>query len=125
MKRLSPFLAVMLAGVVQVSSAQSTRIIVREKPSATALDRITVTAPARLRQDMRKLWSDHVFWTRDYVAAALADRPDRDSASRRLLRNQEDVGNLFAQYYGRDAGDKLAEILKDHILIAVDLINAA
>jgi hypothetical protein len=27
-------------------------------------------AAAMLKQDMRKLWTDHVVWTRDYIIAA-------------------------------------------------------
>ena len=33
----------------------------------------TADAAQSLRQDMRKLWSDHVIWTRDYIIAAAAD----------------------------------------------------
>jgi hypothetical protein len=95
-----------------------------EKPSP-ALDRMSLTPAERLRQDMRKLWSDHVFWTRDYAAAAIADQPDQDAAAKRLLKNQEGIGTAIAVYYGKDAGDKLTKMLKDHILIAVDLIKAA
>jgi hypothetical protein len=86
---------------------------------------MSLTPADRLRQDMRKLWSDHVFWTRDYAAAAIADQPDQDAAAKRLLKNQEDIGNAVAQYYGKDGGNKLTQMLKKHILIAVDLIKAA
>jgi hypothetical protein len=78
-----------------------------------------------LRTDMRKLWADHVIWTRQYiVAAALAD-PSAKAASERLLKNQEDIGNAVAKYYGSEAGAKLTDLLKQHILIAVDLVTAA
>ncbi len=32
-------------------------------------------AADELRQDMRKLWTDHVVWTREYIIAAVADQP--------------------------------------------------
>ena len=76
-------------------------------------------ATLTLRQDMRKLWSDHVFWTRDYIVAAVAGTPDQQAAADRLIRNQEDIGNAMAAYYGKPAGDKLTGLLKEHILIAV------
>jgi hypothetical protein len=114
----------LLAGAVQVGAAQIAPHGL-EKSSVAAPDRLSLTAADRLRQDMRKLWSDHVFWTRDYAAAAIADQPDQDAAAKRLLKNQEDIGNAVAQYYGKDAGDKLTRMLKEHILIAVDLIKAA
>lgn len=79
----------------------------------------------QLRTAMRKLWSDHVFWTRDYIIAAAGNQPDESQAAARLLKNQEDIGNAVAAYYGPDAGQKLTGLLKQHILIAVDLIKAA
>jgi hypothetical protein len=78
-----------------------------------------------LRQDMRKLWTDHVVWTRDYIISAVADQPDTKAAADRLLKNQEDMGHAVAAYYGQAAGDKTTSLLKEHILIAVELIKAA
>ena len=93
--------------------------------SAQADHKMIADGKATLRQDMRKLWSDHVIWTRDYIVAAAGDHSSQQAVSARLLRNQEDIGNAVAVYYGRSAGDKLTGLLKEHILIAVDLIKAA
>jgi hypothetical protein len=79
--------------------------------------------PVRLA--LRKLWSDHVFWTREYIIAAVAGTPDADVAAGRLLKNQEDIGAAIAGYYGQAAGDQLTKLLKEHIMIAVDLVAAA
>ena len=78
-----------------------------------------------LTQDMRKLWTDHVVWTRVYIMEAVGDQPDATAAANRLMKNQEDIGNAVATYYGAPAGQKLTALLKDHISIAVDLIKAA
>jgi hypothetical protein len=75
--------------------------------------------------DMRKLWTDHIVWTRDFATAAIAGGADVDAATERLLKNQEDIGNAVAQYYGAEAGGQLTDLLKQHILIAADLIGAA
>jgi hypothetical protein len=84
------------------------------------------TAPAaQLRQDMRRLWSDHVVWTREYIVAALAEHPSQQASANRLMRNQEDIGSAIAKYYGKPAGDKLTALLKDHISIAVEIVGAA
>jgi hypothetical protein len=83
------------------------------------------SAPGTLRQDMRKLWSDHVIWTRDYVVAAVGDQPDQQAAANRLMKNQEDLGAAVAVYYGKPAGDELTDLLKQHISIAVDVIKSA
>jgi hypothetical protein len=79
----------------------------------------------QLHDAMRKLWSDHVVWTRLYIIAAAAGDASAQTASARLLKNQEDIGNAIAPYYGAAAGAKLTDLLKQHILIAVDLVAAA
>ncbi|HYK74878.1 MAG TPA: glycosyltransferase [Pseudoneobacillus sp.] len=43
----------------------------------------------------------------------------------RLLKNQVDIGNAIKPYYGEQAGTKLTELLKEHILIAGSIIEAA
>jgi len=78
-----------------------------------------------LRIGMRKLWADHVIWTREYIVAAIAGTADAEAAAGRLLRNQEDIGNAIVPFYGASAGAALTGLLKQHILIAVDLVAAA
>jgi hypothetical protein len=83
-----------------------------------------------LKVNMRKLWSDHVIWTRLYIISAVAGPhgaagSDGDAAAGRLLKNQDDLGNAIVPYYGKDAGQQLTALLKQHIMIAVDLIAAA
>jgi hypothetical protein len=85
----------------------------------------TLSASAGLQQDMRKLWSDHVIWTRNYIVAAVGDQPDAQVAAERLMKNQEDIGAAVAHFYGRPAGDTLTALLKEHIVIAVDIIKFA
>ena len=75
--------------------------------------------------DMRKLWVDHVTWTRLYVVSAVAGLPDKDATAQRLLQNQTDLGNAIKPFYGDAAGDKLTALLRDHITIAVELVDAA
>jgi hypothetical protein len=74
---------------------------------------------------LRRLWADHVIWTREYVVAAIASAPDADAVAGRLLKNQEDIGNTVVPFYGEAAGSRLTELLKEHITIAVDLVAAA
>ena len=91
------------------------------QPSKTAL----TSSAVALKQDMRKLWTDHVVWTRDYIIAAVGDQPNAQAAANRLMKNQEDIGNAVGKIYGPAAGQQLTTLLKDHISIAVDLIKAA
>ena len=89
---------------------------------------IAIAAPvtqADLRTEMRRLWDDHVFWTRLYIVSATAGLPETEATAKRLLQNQTDIGNAVKPFYGDAAGAKLTALLKDHILIAVDIIDAA
>ena len=78
-----------------------------------------------LRNAMRKLWADHTTYTHNYIVSALAGLPDLSAVTQRLLRNQDDIGNAIKPIYGEDAGKKLAALLRDHILIAADIVKAA
>jgi hypothetical protein len=79
----------------------------------------------RLHDDMRKLWEDHITWTRLAIVSFAGGLPDFDATAARLLRNQDDIGNAIKPYYGRDAGERLTTLLKEHIAGAVDLLKAA
>ena len=80
---------------------------------------------AMLKRDMRRLWTDHVVWTRDYIIAALGDQPDVQAGSGRLMKNQEDIGNALAVFYGAPAGQELTALLKQHIILAGEVLTAA
>lgn len=78
-----------------------------------------------LREAMRKLWEDHITWTRVYIIDVAADLSSADATAQRLLRNQTDIGNAIKPFYGKAAGDKLTALLRGHILTAAELLAAA
>jgi hypothetical protein len=78
-----------------------------------------------LRRDMRQLWEDHIVWTRLAIISLTTDAPDTEATVGRLLSNQTDIGNAVKPFYGKAAGDKLTAALRQHILIAADLVAAA
>jgi len=78
-----------------------------------------------LKMGMRMLWEEHITYTRNYIISALADLPDRDAVAQRLLKNQDDIGNAIKPFYGDQAGQKLATLLRDHIMIATEVVKAA
>jgi hypothetical protein len=88
-------------------------------------DDLNQTKITQLRISLHNLWVEHIVWTRQYVVAAAADQPDASFAAERLLKNQEDIGNAIKPFYGDQAGNQLTSQLKDHITIAVDLLEAA
>jgi hypothetical protein len=108
-----------------VDTASPTVCSAQAPPRASAGASAQSASAGSLKQDMRKLWTDHVVWTRDYIIAAVGGQPDAKAAANRLMKNQEDIGNAVAKFYGAPAGQQLTTLLKEHITIAVDLINAA
>lgn len=79
----------------------------------------------QLKFDFRKLWIDHVVWTRNYIVSAAAEMQDQQKVLDRLLKNQQDIGDAIKPYYGEEAGNKLAALLREHILIAGKIVDAA
>ena len=97
--------------------------------SLTLFSQASAASPAMSRADfhdaMRKLWEDHITWTRLFIVSAAADLPDKDATTQRLLQNQTDIGNAIKAFYGDAAGEKLTALLRDHILISADVVTAA
>jgi hypothetical protein len=90
--------------------------------SAQAKDKVS-------RQDfhdaMRQLWEDHIVWTRLVIIGVFEDLPDLNPSVQRLLQNQADIGDAIKPFYGEAAGDQLTALLRDHILIAAEILLAA
>jgi len=82
-------------------------------------------AKSELKLAMRKLWEDHVIWTRNVIFCLVDGLPGKDQAVNRLLQNQVDLGNAIKPYYGVEAGKKLTDLLYPHITIAAEVVNAA
>ena len=78
-----------------------------------------------LKMDERKLWIDHVSWTRSFIVSDLASLPDKDVVLQRLLKNQDDIGASIKPYYGEDAGNKLSKLLREHITIGGQVVDSA
>lgn len=74
---------------------------------------------------MQRLWTDHAVWMRHYIVAAVDERPEAPEAAARLLRNADDIGHLLEDHYPRRAARRVAKLLRQHALVAVDLIDAA
>lgn len=92
---------------------------------ASVRDSHEMSKQAALHDAMRKLWEDHITWTRVFIISAVADLPDKATATERLLQNQVDIGNAIKPLYGEPAGNKLTALLKEHITTAAEVVAAA
>jgi hypothetical protein len=127
------FAASQISGTSAVQQVQATKETTEENehsnphvPSfAASANNLDETKVTELRIGLHDLWVEHVVWTRQYIVAAAADSPDASFAAERLLTNQDEIGDAIKPYYGDEAGAQLTILLKDHILIAVNLLEAA
>jgi hypothetical protein len=78
-----------------------------------------------LRSELRRLWEDHIVWTRLAVISLTSGSPDTEATVARLLRNQTDIGNALKPFYGKAAGARVTRELRQHILVAADVVLAA
>src|SRR5262245_64226753 len=97
----------------------------RVATAATSAHPKLASSEFALRQAMRKLWEDHITWTRLVIVSTAAGLPDLEPTTQRLLQNQADIGNAIKPFYGDAAGAKLTELLRAHILGAADVLAAA
>ncbi|MFJ5764594.1 hypothetical protein ACIP9C_04500 [Lysinibacillus sp. NPDC093210] len=73
----------------------------------------------------RLLWMEHVNWTRMTIISIVFGLPDLPFVQTRLLRNATDLGNCLRPFYGDQIADRYAELIKEHLLIAAQLVTAA
>jgi hypothetical protein len=118
--------AVALA-TVRSASGGTTRH--REGP---AMGHRPISASALAFHDaMRKLWEDHITYTRNVIISFELNEPDPgavlpdlNTVVGRLLQNQVDIGDAIKPYYGDAAGNQLTKLLKEHITGAASVLSA-
>ncbi len=92
---------------------------------ATSVGASTKTNALAFHDAMRKLWEDHITWTRLVIVSIANGLPDTQTTVARLLQNQVDIGNAIKQFYGDSAGNQLTSLLHDHITIAAEILTDA
>lgn len=78
-----------------------------------------------LMRDQRSLWEEHVAWTRMAIISLIFKLPDVDFVLARLLKNATDMGEMIRPLYGDAAANTYSALIKEHLLIAADLVKAA
>jgi len=114
------FFATLMVGVM-VGGVLNPMIVSQAK---TSQGQTYTKAQVDFKMEMRRLWEDHVTYTRMFIVETAAGISN-DVTVARLLKNQEDIGNAIKPYYGDAAGTQLTALLKQHIMIAGDVVHAA
>ncbi|MGH2783208.1 MAG: hypothetical protein ACRDLA_17720 [Thermoleophilaceae bacterium] len=117
-------LTALLGAVIALAVSGGHDALAHEHGKHAAKGKIS-TKELALRNDLRRLWEDHVTWTRLAIISLTTDSPDTDATVGRLLENQTDIGDAIEPFYGETAGQELTRLLREHILIAADLVAAA
>jgi hypothetical protein len=113
------------AAPVQPPAAAPAATMTMAMPAPTTTTNASGIDPLVFQQNVRKLWEDHITWTRVYIISAVAGLPETDTAAARLLDNQTAIGDAIKPFYGDAAGEQLTSLLRDHILTAAELLAAA
>lgn len=80
---------------------------------------------ATLTNRFRKLWQQHVYWTRFFIISTAADLADLEPVTQRLMRNPKDFAAALTPFFGAEAAACFQNLLTQHLAIAGELVNAA
>jgi len=107
------FLAIAAVAIVLTATASATAFASmqnRHKTSALAY-----------HDTWRKLWEDHVWWTRMVIIGVFDDLGGTGNYTARLIRNYGDMEDALKPFYG-DEAEELGDLLQQHLLIAADIL---
>lgn len=129
-RRAVPLAFTLLIAILAATLTLTTAARGEEHAAGTGHDHagpgaLRTAAQVAFHDQMRKLWEDHVTWTRLAIVTFADGSPGFSATATRLLQNQTDIGDAVAPFYGATAGEHLASLLHDHITIAVQLLQDA
>jgi hypothetical protein len=59
------------------------------------------------------------------IISIAASLPDEALVTERLLRNPPDMANVFRRYYGDEIAARFSSLMRDHLVLAAQLVKAA
>ncbi|MFX3674608.1 MAG: LysM domain-containing protein [Paenisporosarcina sp.] len=94
-------------------------------PTVGGTKHCIIRAEHELKNNWRLIWEQHVNWTRMAIISLTFKLPDVNFVLTRLLQNATDMGNLLKPYYGEQLARQFSSLIKEHLVIAADLVKAA
>src|SRR5512134_1937388 len=117
--KFKTFSLLMLIGLLSVGLIASSA-----PPARAGIAATKKTSSLVYHDEWRKLWEDHITWTRVVIMGILDDLPGTSAYIDRLIQNYEDMEDALAPYYGEEA-EVLGDLIQDHLVIAAELLTAA
>lgn len=77
------------------------------------------------RVSSRYYWAEHINYARNLIISVLANLNDVPAITSRLMKNQEDIGDLLRPYYDAATVDNFVTLLKGHASATLNYLNAA
>lgn len=77
-----------------------------------------------LNKLLRKLWEQHVMWTRSFIISTVEELDDLELVTNRLLSNPTDFAKALSLFYDSETAHHFQELFTDHLEIAAKLVNA-
>src|SRR5512141_1429973 len=115
LQKLRSLLSLLVAVVLMAGMLASATV-----PAAAA----TKTSRQAYREEWRKLWEDHITWTRIVILGILDNLPGNEAYVNRLLQNPGDMADALRPYYGPDA-DVMGDLVTQHLAIAAEALTDA
>lgn len=78
-----------------------------------------------LNNELRRLWQEHILWTRFTVLALINNTSDLELVTKRLLQNPSDFEKLLSDFYDISTSREFERLLREHLTIATDVVKAA
>jgi len=78
-----------------------------------------------IMNEMRRLWEEHITWTRMTIISMVENLADVDLVTKRLLRNPSDFATLLKALYGDEVASKFEGLFTNHLVIAAQLVKAS
>jgi hypothetical protein len=87
-------------------------------------DVIITPAELSLWMQERTLWQERAFWTRMAIISMLLDSDSKSPVINRLMRNQQDMAETIAPYYGNETARAYGDLIENHLLLTIQLAAA-
>lgn len=88
-------------------------------------DRHITPRQLQLMNTLRRLWMEHVMWTRSFIISTAFNLPDLEYVTNRLLCNPDDFSDVLRTFYGAERAMIFENLLTEHLKIGAQLVNAA